>query len=268
MKVYRNEALIVKRERMGRRLSMAGLGVLFIGLLASFVPSIYPPGTETATALGQFLVRWWSIISFTALPLGFLCASAGSFFITRYSRRRWPGTNTLMRPDELLERSLKGLNDQYTLFLHSLPASYAILTPSALVTLAVRSDKGRVRVTGDKWRERWSFTRFLTLFAREGVGHPPAELEDQARKMKEYFSKAEIPGSENLAPLTIDGAVVFLNSETFLDLQEPTVAILRADQLKDWLRRRTREVKSPAATIRAATSYLEENNAATVTEAV
>lgn len=268
MKVYRNTTLIEKREKLGRRLSMAGLIVLFIGLLASFVPSRYPPGTVPESELGVFMQQYWSVISFTALPVGFLCASAGSFFITRFARRRWPGTNALLRPDELLERSLKGLNDQYVLFLHSLPVSYAILTPSALITLAVRGDKGHVRVQGDKWRERWSFTRVLTLFAREGVGHPPAELADQARKMQEYFAKAPSPEGETPAPITIDGAVVFLNADTFLDLQEPTVPILRVDQVKDYLRRRAREIKTPAATVRAASSYLQENNSSTVTEAV
>jgi hypothetical protein len=264
MKVYRNSTLIEKRERMGRRLSLAGLLVLFVGLLASFVPSRYPPGTVPSSEFGQFMQQWWSTIAFAALPIGFLFASAGSYFITRYARRRWPGVNQVLRPDELLERSLKGLNDQYTLFLYSLPVAYAVLTPTALVTLTVRGDKGHVRVQGDKWRERWSFGRILTLFAREGVGHPPSELADQANKMQQYLSAAPLAEGEVPVQGPIDGAVVFLNSDTFLDLAEPTVAILRADQLKDHLRKRTREIKAPAAQARAVSNYLQQNNTSTV----
>ena len=48
MKLYRNVSEIRRKEMLGRRLSLIGLGVLFIGLLASFVPSWFPPSTDPA----------------------------------------------------------------------------------------------------------------------------------------------------------------------------------------------------------------------------
>ena len=39
MKIYRNTKEIKRRETIGRRFSLAGLGVLFLGLLVSFVPT-------------------------------------------------------------------------------------------------------------------------------------------------------------------------------------------------------------------------------------
>lgn len=267
MKVYRNTKEIDKRDRLGRRLSMTGLVILFIGLIASFVPTWFPPGTEAGSAWGRFMQNNWAFISFAALPLGFLAASFGSYFITRYARRRWPGSNAVGRPDEIVERSLKGLNDHYSFFVYSLPVGYVLLTPSGLITLAVRSDKGHVTIDGDRWRERWNIGRIFTLFAREGVGHPPSELADHERKMRAYLAKG--PGAEegvSLDKAPIEGVVLFLNSQTFLELNNSSAAALRADQLKDYVRKRARETKPQLALMKAVEEYLQSNNAATTTE--
>lgn len=264
MRVFRNTEHIKSRDKLGRRLSTAGLIILFIGLLASFVPTRYPPGSEPASALAQFLLRNWALISFAALPLGFLAASLGSYFITRYARRRWPGSATPGRPDEAFERSLKGLDDRFSLFIFSLPVGYALVTPSQIITFAMRSDKGSVRVNGNKWREGWNMSRVLTLFAREGVGHPPSDLADQERKLRAYLAKA--PANDNgvnLAEVPFEGAVVLLNADTRLELTgEPSVSVLRADQLKEFVRKRVKDVK-PMPPVRAASDYLATHNTAT-----
>ncbi len=266
MKVFRNTSQIRKRDKLGRRLSTAGLIILFIGLLASFVPTRYPPGSEPASALAQFLVRNWALVSFAALPLGFLAASLGSYFITRYARRRWPGSATPGRPDEAFERSLKGLDDRYSLFIFSLPVAYALVTPSQIITFAMRSDKGAVRVQGNKWREGWGLGRILTLFAREGVGHPPSDLADQEKKLRAYLAQA--PAHENgadYADVPIEGAVVLLNADTKLELDgEPSVPVLRADQLKEYVRKRVKDVR-PTPLVKAAAEYMGTHNSATET---
>ena len=68
MKSYRNYKEIKRKETMGRRLSMAGLGILFVGLMASFVPTWLPPDQPATTPLTQFLQQYWTWISFAALP--------------------------------------------------------------------------------------------------------------------------------------------------------------------------------------------------------
>lgn len=267
MKVYRNTNEISRRDRMGRRLSMVGLVILFLGLLASFVPTwLYPPGSTPTSALGSFIANYWAFISFGALPLGFLAASLGTYFITRYARRRWPSSNVVARPDEYFERSLKGLDDRYALFVYSLPVGYALLTPFALLTFAMRSDKGRIGVDGDKWREAWSPSRLLTIFAREGVGNPSDELRDHAAKLQAHLAKAAPATGVDLAATPIDGSVVFLNAEAQLTLNNPTVPVLRVDQVKEWVRKRSRELKPlPAPHYKALYDYLQQANTANVT---
>lgn len=255
MKVYRNIQTIKRKDQLGRRLSLVGLAILIVGMIASFAPTRYPPGETMTTQWAAFWQQNWLIVSFAALPLGFLAASVGSFFITRYARRRWPDSKQIARPDEVLERSLKGLDDKHALYVYSLPVGFALLTSAGLLTMTVRSDRGRIIVNGDRWREPWGFGRIFTLFAREGVGNPPAELADQEAKMRELLSKAPT----DLSKLPIEGAVVFLNAQMLLDLTSPSVAVLRADQIKEHIRKRARELKTPAAVVRGAAEWLEQN---------
>jgi len=259
MKLYRNITEIRRKEGLGRRLSLIGLGILFIGLLASFVPNWYPPDVEVGSAPARFLQQNWTWISFVALPLGFLFASFGSYFINRFARRRWPGNKTIARPDEVVERSLKGFDDKYAYFAWSLPANHVLIGPNGVMVLALRSDRGKVKVEGDRWREPFSIGRFFTVFAREGVGNPALELEDQVRKLGALIEQTPLPNGE-MANLPIEPVAVFLNPEMQITLENPSVAVLRADQLKDYLRKRAKDVKVPPATLRAVIDHLEANS--------
>ncbi len=255
MKIYRNTKEIKRRETIGRRFSLTGLGILFVGLLVSFVPTWYPPGSPLQPGPIGFAQEWWSWISFAALFIGFLCASMGSYYINRYARRRWPGSRLIERPDEVLERNLKGFDDKYGYFALSLPVGYIVAGPNGVTIFAVRSDKGRVIVDGDKWKEPFSFGRIFTIFSREGVGNPGRELAEQAEKIRALLTAAngqsEPAATADLTTAPIDGVAVFLNSEVRLELNNPSTPALRADQLKDYLRNRAKEVKLNNATQRA-----------------
>lgn len=259
MKLYRNTSEIRRKESLGRRLSLIGLGVLFIGLMASFVPSWFPPSedpTVTVSAPVQFLQTYWTWISFAALPLGFIFASFGSYYINRFARRRWPGIKTIARPDEVLERAMKGFDDKYAYFAWSLPANHVLVGPSGVIVMAVRSDRGKVTVQGDRWREPFSIGRFFTVFAREGVGNPALELEEQIKKLRALLAQAPLPQGESAESVPIEPVAVFLNPEMQINLENPSVTVLRADQLKDYVRRRAREVKVSPATMRVVADHL------------
>lgn len=264
MKVYRNTKEMTKKETIGRRFSMTGLLILMIGMLASFIPSWYPPGTPAPNSVVAFFQQYWALASFIALPTGFLCASIGSYFINRFARRRWPGSKAVARPDEVLERSMKGFDDKYAYFVHSLPASYLLAGPGGILIFVLRSDRTKVTVQGDRWREKFSLGRFFTVFAREGLGSPPRDLADQAVKIKALLESAKAKDGEEagvvLADVPIDGAAVFLNDATQLEVDGPTIPVLRPDQVKEFVRRKARDVKLSNQTIRALHEFLRENS--------
>ena len=253
MKIYRNLTQIKKKETNGRRFSLGGLAILFVGLLASFVPSWISPEQPIQPGIIGFLQQYWSWISFAALAIGFMLASIGSYYINRFARRRWPGSRLFERPDEVLERAMKGFDDKYSYFAMSLPVGYALAGPNGITVFAVRSDKGRVVVNGDKWREPFSFGRIFTIFAREGVGNPAADLEDQKQKIRQLLGQTT---DDPQAP--IEGVAIFLNQEIQLDLTNPTVPALRADQLKDYVRARAKEVRLSNAAVRTLNERLVE----------
>jgi len=261
MKVYRNTKEMTRKESLGRRFSLVGLVILFIGMAASFIPNWYPPGTPTPNAVAAFLQQYWALASFIALPAGFLCASVGSYFVNRFARRRWPGGKIAARPDEVLERSMKGFDDKYAYFVHSLPATYLVAGPCGILLFAVRSDRTQVTIQGDRWREKFSAGRLLTVFAREGLGNPPRDLEEQAAKIKALLESApakagEEGGTVNLAMTPIDCAAVFLNDATQLEANGPNIPALRTNEVKEFIRRKTREVKLSGAMVRALHEFL------------
>jgi hypothetical protein len=181
----------------------------------------------------------------------------GSYHINRFARRRWPGGKSFDRPDEMLERNMKGFDDKYAYFAWSLPANYLVAGPFGLLIFSVRSDKGRVTVQGDRWREPFSFGRIFTVFAREGVGNPAQEIDEQRRKVLALLAQA--PSGENganLAEVPVDGAAVFLNPDILLDVDNPNVPALRGNQVKDYIRKRTKDVKVQPSTVRELTDYL------------
>lgn len=261
MRSYRNIKEIRRKEKLGRRLSLIGLGILFVGLLASFVPTWYPTPPQN-NSVGAFFYQYWNLIAFLTLPIGFAFASFGSYYINRFARRAWPEVKVLARPDEMLERAMKGFDDKYAYFAFSLPARYVLVGPAGVLVFAVRSDRGRVQVNGDRWREPFSLGRLLTIFAREGVGNPAKEIEEETRKLRDLLaaSGGDTAGGAgtggDFADVPFDGAAVFLNPAVNLTVNAPAIPVLRSGDVKDFVRRKAKETKLAPDVLRRLTDRL------------
>ena len=178
MKVYRNLEYITKRETLGRRLFLVAVLALTSGLMVSFLPNMeWARSPEAANPLLQFLVDYYAVFSMAALLVGFIGATVGSYFINRFAPRRWHRASSLERPDQFFARCLKGLGNQYALYLFAIPGvSHLLVGPGGMLAFSVRSDKGRVMVEGDRWREPFSRDGFSRCSA--GNGHPIREAEN------------------------------------------------------------------------------------------
>lgn len=259
MKVYRNLSAIRTKEQRGRRITLAGLMILFVGLLSSFIPNWYPPTEPSANPIINFLQFNWAYISFGALAIGFIASNIGSYYINRFAARRWPGTKQIARPDELLERSLKGFDDKYNLFLWSLPQSnYMLSGPSGIYLFAVKGDKGKVTVEGDRWREAFSIGRFFTAFTREGLGNPTRELNEEAEQVRVLLQQGEASGqlSFDTGDVPIQTAVVFINPVVKLDANNPSTPALTTGDVKKFIRDTKGRVLNTAQ-VRELTEYLK-----------
>jgi hypothetical protein len=267
MKVYRNLSVIRSKEKRGRQITLAGLGILFLGLLSSFIPNWYPlpPVGELAeNAVIRFLQNNWPYISFGALALGFIASNIGSYYINRFAARRWPGTKQIARPDELIERSLKGFDDKYSLFLWSLPQSnYLLVGPSGIYVFMVKGDKGKVSVEGDRWREAFSIGRIFTSFTREGLGNPSRELQEDQDRVRELLQQGEAGGKlkgMDAAEVPVQGAVVFINPGVELSVTNPSLPVVQSADVKKVIRDNKGRMLS-APQLRAVTDFLKEKGA-------
>lgn len=263
MKVYRNLSVIRSKEKRGRQITLIGLGILFLGLMSSFIPNWYPPDQPADNEIIRFLQYNWTFISFGALALGFIASNIGSYYINRFAARRWPNQKQIARPDEMLERNLKGFDDKYSLFLWSLPQSnYLLVSPAGVYTFTVKGDKGKVTVDGDRWREAFSVGRLFTSFTREGLGNPSREVQEEIEKIRELLRQGDASGqlSVDSADVPVQGAVVFINPDVNLNITNPSVPVMTAGDLKKFLRdNKNRSLNT--AQVRELTDYLKAQSA-------
>lgn len=244
MKAYRNLDYITKRETLGKRLFLAAVLSLAGGLMVSFTPNMANVQNLTETnPIVRTIVENYAVISFATLIVGFVTASIGSYFINRFSARRWPNSKLMERPDQVLERLLKGLGEQYALFAYVVPGvSHLVIGPCGMIAFVIRSDKGRIMVKGDRWREPFAFSKLLTLFSREGLGNPAREVEEYVQQSQTFLNQvAQEAGEAEFQSIPVVGAVAFIHSEVDLDLDGPSVPVLRSGEILDFVRQTARE---------------------------
>jgi len=204
MRVTTNQKLIKRRGRLGMIASLAGIGVLAIGMLASFRQQIV----------------WVSLI---ALVLGFVLAQFGS-----YNLRRWGRSP---RPDEVIAEGMKGFDDRYHFYAWTSPVPFVLLSPQGVYTFTTRDQTGPVSVTGSTWKSKMSLGRLLSIFAQEGLGNPTVDAQAQAAKLDTWI-KGKLPDVN----VEVQPGIVFIDARVQLEVDAPTVPVVDPKGIKKWLR--------------------------------
>ena len=123
MNIIKNEKMIRRNARIGGIVTIVSLVVLGIGMYITFArPEMFS-------------------LSILALLVGFLLSQVGIFFTNRWGRKP--------RPDEMLDQSLKGLDDRYSLYHYATPVSHLLIGPAGIWTLHPKTQK----VVADENRE-------------------------------------------------------------------------------------------------------------------
>lgn len=209
MNIVTNETLIKRNARIGQIAMLSGLGVLLGGMYLSFqVPD-------------QFM------ISIGALMVGFLLSQVGIYYSNRWGRRP--------RPDEILDKSLKGLDNKYTLYHYTTPTPHLLLGPAGVWILMPKQQGGTITYSNDRYRQKGG-NLYLKIFAQEGLGKPETEIfaeRDSVNKLlKEHF------GEENLP--SVRSALIFTSPKATVDIadgEEPPATTIPIGKLKDLIRR-------------------------------
>lgn len=209
MRLTTNDKLIQQRSTWARSLTFAGMGLLLASLVTSFMSD-------------------YIALAYGTLLSGFTIALIGSYLADKWIKPP--------RADLALEKSLKGFDHKHHLYNYLLPAEHVLLAPSGVWVFRVKSQDDQITYRSGNWNRPWRWTRLLGAFVQQPLGDPLAELREEITKLERFLAD-RIPETK----IPIEGYVVFSHPRVQLTLDDSTLPVVTADNLKDTLRKRKRE---------------------------
>ena len=222
MQVITNTKIIESRSTWAKRISPAAMLVL----LGGFVLNMY-----------SFNKPEYTRYTFALLLIGFFLAIASSHLVNRWVKEP--------RSDQVLETTLKKFGKEFVLFNYTTTPPHILVTPTRVYAIVAKRQTGDITVKGAKFSRKFSWSRFFRFFAEESMGLPDAEAENNKIKLvkllkKNGFTDEELP--------EIDSVIVFTDKNANLTIIEPTIPILRGNELKTYLREHDKQHNISAQT--------------------
>ena len=219
MRKITNEKLIKRNRVVGQVLTIASLVILALSLYLSFQAS------------SQYISY-----SFLGLILGFILSQVGIYFTNRWGRHP--------RPDEIIDDSLKGLDDKYSLYHYVTPVSHLLLGPAGVWVIFPYNQGGTITFEKNRWRQKGG-NFYLKLFAQEGLGRPDLEINSGTSDLKKYID-SHLP-DEEIPP--INAVLVFTNSKAKIEVEGSPHPTITSKKLKEYIRKSAKEVPASMETI-------------------
>ena len=214
MKVVTNTKLIKRNAKIGQYTSIGALVIMGIGLYISFkMPDKF------AYSLG-------------ALLLGFFMSQIGMYYGNRWGRSP--------RPDELIDKGLKGLGREYTIYHYVTAAPHLLVGPAGVWTLMPYYQSGIIVYEKKRWKSRGGgfLQSYLRLFGQENLGRPEIESETGIESIKRYLTRILPEGSE-VPP--IKSLLLFTSPKVELKVEDPPLPTITPKDLKDFMREKSKE---------------------------
>jgi hypothetical protein len=214
MKVVTNSKLIKRNAKIGQYTSIGALVVLGIGLFISFkMPDKF-------------------IYSLAALLLGFFMSQIGMYYGNRWGRSP--------RPDELIDKGLKGLGREYTIYHYVTAAPHLLVGPAGIWTLMPYYQSGAIVYEKKRWKSKGGgfIQSYLRLFGQENMGRPEIESAAEADSVKRYLSRLLPEGSE--IP-QIRSLLLFTSPKAELKIENAPLPAITPKDLKDFMRDKSKE---------------------------
>jgi hypothetical protein len=209
MRIVTNQKLIKRNARIGQVTSLVALAILAVGMYITFkMPD------KVAYSLG-------------ALLIGFFLSQMGIYYGNRWGRSP--------RPDELLDRGLKGLGREYTVYHYVTPASHLLAGPAGIWTLLPYHQGGMITYQKGRWRARGGgfVQSYLRIFGQENLGRPDLEAKSEVDVLKRHLTRLLPEGTE--LP-EIRSALLFTNPKIELKVEDAPLPSLTPKDLKEFLR--------------------------------
>jgi hypothetical protein len=214
MKSVTNNKLITRNGKIGQYTSLGSLAVLGVGLYLSFrVPDKF-------------------VYSMAALLIGFIMSQIGIQFTNRWGRKP--------RPDEIIDKSLKGLGREFIIYHYVTPVSHLLVGPAGIWTIIPYFQSGTVTYDKKRWRAKGGgfLQSYMRLFGQENLGRPDLESEAEIDSAKRYLKRVlpevkEIPETR--------AVLLFSNPKVELQVPDAPIPAMTPKDLKDFLREKSKE---------------------------
>lgn len=217
MRLTTNEKLVARNTKIARYATFAGLAILLGSLILSFNNNI--------------------VLAYGSLAVGFVLAYIGSILANRWIKEP--------RADVALEKSLKGLDNRNHLYNYLLPVSHAMIAPTGILVFKIKSQDGSIAYENGKWKRPFQLSRLIGGMGQEPLGNPLTELNAEIATLKNVLADK----LKNPALVPIDGYVVFSDPRVQLTLDDATLPVVKAEDLKDVLRKTKRGPALSAAAL-------------------
>jgi hypothetical protein len=214
MKVVTNTKLIKRNSRIGQITTIGALAILGVGLFITFkMPDKFA-------------------YSLVALLAGFFLSQIGMYYGNRWGRSP--------RPDEIINKSMKGLGREYTIYHYTAVASHLLLGPAGLWIVMPYYQGGTIVYDGKRWRSKGGgFARsYMRIFGQESMGRPDLESDAEIQAVKRHLARV-LP--EGTAIPEIRAVLLFTDPKAELQVENSPVPTMKTDELKDFLKRAARE---------------------------
>ncbi len=230
MKIVKNEGLIQRNARISSIITLASLAILGVGMYITFSR--------------PELINW----SLIALLVGFLLSQVGIYMTNRWGRKP--------RPDDVLDKSLKGLDKRYTLYHYTAPAAHLLIGPAGIWVLVPKHQRGTISYRKNRWRQKGGgiFLAYLKTFAQEGIGRPDLEMASEVDGVLKWFKK-HLPAQD--IP-SVQSALVFFHPDVEIDAEGAPAPTLPAKKLKDFIRKQAKEKPLSEETITQLNGLFEQ----------
>jgi hypothetical protein len=219
MKIVTNSKLIKRNAAIGKYSSIVALVILGIGLYITFkMPDKFS-------------------YSMICLLAGFMLSQVGIYFGNRWGRSP--------RPDEIINKNMKGMGREYTAYHYVTPASHLLLGPAGAWTILPLYQGGKIIYDGKRWRTRGGgFARsYLRIFGQESIGRPDMEAAAEIRSVTQHLTRLLPEGSQ--LP-EVRALLLFTDPRAELDVENAPLPAMAPKDLKDFLKAQAKARPMPS----------------------
>jgi hypothetical protein len=206
MQVYINQRKVRRNRTLGRYMMFGGLGASLIAVAISFLAQAY-----IFYALGLMLAAG-------------LVSQIGTALYNRFGRSP--------RMDEVIDFSLKGLDDRYAVFHYAAGTSHAIFGPFGALAALPRLERGDITFEEGSWVQVAPKRRVSLGSRRKKLNDLTQEADREVRKLRKALEKA-LPDREMIA---VSAILVFLAEDAMVEANDSPMLAAHRKKLKSVLR--------------------------------